>query len=409
MTTAIKKASSAAVYIWEGKDRLGKKKKGEMSATSVALAKAQLRKQGISPSKIRKKKKPLFSPGKKPIRSSDITVFTRQLATMMKAGVPLMQSFEIVAEGLDNPSMTELVLKIRDEVAGGTSFAESIKKHPKYFDPLFCSLIEAGEQSGALETMLDRVALYKEKSEAVKKKIKKAMTYPAAVVGVACIVTAILLIYVVPQFAATFSAFGAELPSITLFVMACSEFMQSYFLFIAVIIMAIVYSFSQARIRSKKFSDGVDRILLKMPIIGNVVYQSVMARFSRTLSTTFAAGVPLVEALDSVAGAAGNHVYYRALKNIKENVTSGSSLNSSIKETNLFPNLLIQMVAIGEESGALDEMLAKVAEHYEEEVDNAVDSLTSLMEPLIMSVLGCVVGTLLMAMYMPIFTMGSAM
>ncbi|ROR94767.1 type IV pilus assembly protein PilC [Sinobacterium caligoides] len=408
MATATRNAAKGATYTWEGKDRQGRKTSGEISAASIALAKAQLRNQGIKNGKVRKKTKPLFS-NKKPIKTSDITVFTRQLATMMKAGVPLMQSFEIVAEGLDNPTMAELVLEIRDDVAGGTSLAESLQKHPKYFDALFCSLIEAGEQSGALETMLDRVALYKEKSEAVKKKIKKAMTYPAAVVAVACIVTGILLIYVVPQFAETFGSFGAELPALTLFVLACSEFVQAYALLIVAAIVVAVVLFGQARQRSKPFADGLDRALLKAPIIGSVVYQSIMARFSRTLSTTFAAGVPLVDALDSVAGAAGNDVYYRAINKVKEEVTSGNTLNASIKATDLFPNLLIQMVAIGEESGALDEMLAKVANHYEEEVDNAVDSLTSLMEPLIMSVLGGVVGVLLLAMYMPIFTIGQVM
>jgi type IV pilus assembly protein PilC len=407
MATAAKSVKGAT-YTYEGKDSQGRKTTGEINTASVTLAKAQLRKRGINTTKIKKKTKPLFS-SKKSIKSSDITVFTRQLATMMKAGVPLMQSFEIVAEGLDNASMAELVLEIRDDVAGGTSLADSIRRHPKHFDDLFCSLIEAGEQSGSLETMLDRVALYKEKSEAVKKKIKKAMTYPLAVIAVAVVVTGILLVYVVPQFAATFEAFGAELPAITLFVVAASEFMQSYALIIVIAIALFVTAFGQARQRSKAFSDGVDRVALKMPLIGNIIYQSVMARFSRTLSTTFAAGVPLVESLDSVAGAAGNDVYYRAITKIRDDVTSGNSLNGSIKSTDLFPNLLIQMVAIGEESGALDEMLSKVADHYEQEVDDAVDALTSLMEPLIMAVLGVVVGVLLLAMYMPIFTMGSAM
>ncbi len=409
MATAIKKAPSSAIYTWEGRDRQGRKTNGEMAAASLSLAKALLRKQGIHPTKVRKKTKPLFSPSKKPITTGDITVFTRQLATMMKAGVPLMQSFDIVAEGLANPSMVELVLEIRDDVASGSSLAESIQKQPKYFDPLFCSLIEAGEQSGALETMLTQVAIYKEKSEAVKKKIKKAMSYPIAVVAVACIVTAILLIYVVPQFAATFADFGAELPALTLFVVACSDFMQDYALYIFVSIAAAIYAFKQALMRSKPFSNAFDALLLKTPIFGNVVYMSIMARFSRTLATTFAAGVPLVEALESVAGAAGNHVYYRAIHKIREDVTSGNSLNASIQSSGLFPNLLIQMVAIGEESGALDEMLSKVAEHYETAVDDAVDALTGMMEPIIMSVLGGVVGTLLLAMYMPIFTIGSAM
>ncbi|CAH0993179.1 Type II secretion system protein F [Sinobacterium norvegicum] len=406
MATAAK-AVKGSTYTYEGKDSQGRKTTGEINTASVALAKAQLRKKGINTTKIKKKAKPLFV-SKKPIKSSDITVFTRQLATMMKAGVPLMQSFEIVAEGLDNPSMAELVLEIRDDVAGGTSLADSIRRHPSHFDSLFCSLIEAGEQSGSLETMLDRVALYKEKSELVRKKIKKAMTYPMAVIAVAVIVTGILLIYVVPQFAATFNAFGAELPAITLFVVAASEFMQTWTLAMIIGVVLFVVAFNQARARSKPFSDGVDRVLLKAPLISNIIYQSVMARFSRTLSTTFAAGVPLVESLDSVAGAAGNDVYYRAINKIRDDVTSGNSLNGSIKATDLFPNLLIQMVAIGEESGALDDMLAKVADHYEAEVDDAVDNLTSLMEPLIMAVLGVVVGVLLLAMYMPIFTIGSA-
>ena len=394
-------------YIWEGKDRTGKVSKGEVQVPNQAIAKAQLRKQGIAITNVKRKPKPLFSERKKPIKPADIAIFTRQLATMMKAGVPLVQAFDIVAEGLDNPAMKELVYEIKNEVASGTGLANSLSRHPKYFDALFCSLINSGEQSGALESMLDRVATYKEKTEALKAKIKKAMTCPIAVICVAIIVTGILLVKVVPQFAQTFGSFGADLPSFTLFVVGLSEFAQAYWYIILGIMAVTVFTFKELMTRSKAFSDNIDRIMLKFPIVGPIINQAVVARFSRTLSTTFAAGVPLVDSLDSVAGAAGNAVYANAIKRIRDEVTAGLQLNQAIRNTDLFPSMLLQMVAIGEESGALDEMLEKVAIHYEAEVDNSVDSLTSLLEPLIMSVLGILVGGLMIAMYLPIFQLGS--
>ncbi len=394
-------------YVWEGKDRSGKTTKGELQVSNQAQAKAQLRKQGIVIKSVKRKPKPLFSERKKPIKPADIAIFTRQLATMMKAGVPLVQSFDIVAEGLENPTMKEMVYGIKNDVAAGGGLANSLAKYPQHFDDLFCSLVNSGEQSGALETMLDRVATYKEKTEALKAKIKKAMTYPIAVICVAIVVTGILLVKVVPQFAETFSSFGADLPAFTLFVVGLSEFAQANWWIIAGIMAAAFFAFREARQRSQKFSDNVDAAMLKAPIVGDILNQAVVARFARTLSTTFAAGVPLVDSLDSVAGAAGNAVYARAIKNIRDEVTGGLSLNLAIRNTNLFPTMLMQMVAIGEESGALDEMLEKVATHYEAEVDNSVDSLTSLLEPMIMSVLGILIGGLMIAMYLPIFQLGA--
>jgi len=404
---ATQAAAKQDTFIWQGTDRKGNKARGVMQGSNQATIKAQLRKQGINVKTVKKQAKPLFGERKKPITPGDIAVFARQQAVMMKAGVPLVQSFDIVADGLENPSMRELVINIKDDVAGGGSLADALRKHPRQFDDLFCSLVEAGEQSGALETMLDRVATYKEKTEALKAKIKKAVKYPIAVIVVAVVVTAILLIKVVPQFAETFSSFGSDLPAFTLFVLKISEFVQATWWMIAIGIGAATFVFKEMKQRSKPFRDALDRISLKVPVIGDILKQAVVARFARTLATTFAAGVPLVDALDSVAGAAGNDVYYRAIMQIREDVTSGSPLAASIRTTDVFPSMLIQMVQIGEESGALDEMLDKVATFFEEAVDNAVDGLTSLLEPLIMSVLGVLVGGLMIAMYLPIFMLGS--
>ncbi len=395
-------------YIWEGRDRNGNKTKGESQQPNQNMVKAQLRKQGIVVKSVKRKPKPLFGEKKKKITPMDIAVFTRQLATMMKAGVPLVQSFDIVAEGLENATMRTLIMSIKNDVAAGGGLANSLSKHPRHFDDLFCNLVNAGEQSGALETMLDRVATYKEKTEALKAKIKKALTYPTAVIVVAIVVTAILLIKVVPQFAETFGSFGADLPAFTKLVVNLSEWAQANWLIGLGIAIAAVVGFREAKLRSQKFSDWVDATLLKAPIIGDIIRQSVVARFGRTLSTTFAAGVPLVDSLDSVAGAAGNAVYRRAIIKIRDDVTAGLPLNQAIRNTELFPTMLIQMVAIGEESGALDEMLEKVAVHYEAEVDNSVDNLTALMEPMIMSVLGILIGGLMIAMYLPIFKLGAA-
>ncbi|MFT7129323.1 MAG: type IV pilus assembly protein PilC [Gammaproteobacteria bacterium] len=405
MATATAKTS---VYKWNGIDRQGKTTSGESQGVSQAMVKAQLRKQGITPKAVKKKAKPLFGGGGKAITPADISIFTRQLATMMKAGVPLVQSFDIVAEGLDNPSMGELVHQIKNEVASGSGFANAISKHPKYFDELFCNLVASGEQSGTLETMLQRIATYKEKSEALKAKIKKALTYPIAVLVVATIVTGILLVKVIPTFADTFQSFGSELPAFTLMVLGLSEFVQEWWLIMLAAIVASIFLFKEARTRSAAVALAVDKFMLKAPIIGNIIYQSIIARFARTLATTFSAGVPLVDALDAVSGTAGNIIYARAIKKIRDDVTTGQQLFTSIRATNLFPSMLLQMVAIGEQSGALDDMLEKVANHYEDAVDNAVDNLTALLEPIIMSFLGVVVGGLMVAMYLPIFMMGAA-
>lgn len=400
------KPAKTNMYKWEGKNRQGAVMSGQMAGQDAALIKAQLRKQGINPTKVRKKGVELFSAGKK-IKPMDIAIFTRQMATMMKAGVPLLQSFDIIAEGVDNPNMRKLVDTLKQDVAAGNSFATSLRKHPVYFDDLYCNLVESGEQSGALESLLDRVATYKEKTEALKAKIKKAMNYPLAVVAVAVIVTAILLIKVVPQFQEVFASFGAELPAFTLFVIGISEFVQSDGWLIVVFFVALAFIFKHVHRTSEKFRDSIDRALLKAPVVGNILYNSAVARFGRTLATTFAAGVPLVDALDSVAGATGNVVFKNAVMKIKSDVTSGMQLNFSMRATGVFPSMALQMTAIGEESGALDEMLDKVATHYEAEVDNAVDGLTALMEPLIMSVLGVLVGGLIIAMYLPIFQLGA--
>ncbi len=403
---AAAKAAKTSIFVWEGKDRKGAVVKGELNGQNPALVKAQLRKQGINPTKVRKKGISLFSAGKK-IKPMDIALFARQMATMMKAGVPLLQSFDIIADGLENPNMRKLVDEVKQHVAAGNSFAAALRTKPQYFDDLFCNLVDAGEQSGALETLLDRVATYKEKTEALKAKIKKAMNYPLAVIAVAVIVSCILLIKVVPQFKEVFSSFGAELPAFTLFVISLSEGLQEWWFIFLIALVGTGYAFMQAKQRSEKFRDGLDRTILKTPIVGNIVYKSSVARYARTLSTTFAAGVPLVEALDSVAGATGNVVFRNAVNKVKQDVTSGMQLNFSMRSTNVFPAMAVQMTAIGEESGALDTMLDKVASYYEAEVDNAVDGLTSLMEPLIMSVLGVLVGGLIIAMYLPIFQLGN--
>jgi len=401
-------ATGNDTFSWSGIDKNGRNSKGEISAASSAMAKAQLRRQGIKPKSVRKKSKPLFGSGQgKAIKPSDIAIFTRQLATMMKAGVPLVQSFEIVADGLDKPRMRQMVNEIKNDVASGTGLAPSLAKHPRHFDELFCSLVGSGEESGTLEVMLDRVATYKEKTEALKAKIRKAMTYPVAVIAVGLVVTLILLIKVIPVFAETFQNFGSDLPAFTQMVLNMSEFVQEYWFICLLAMVAIAFAFREAKFRSEKFSQWLDKLALKLPVVGGIVHDAVIARFSRTLSTTFAAGVPLVDALESTAGAAGNSVYARAIRQIKDDVTTGSTLYNSIKATGLFPNMLLQMVSIGEESGALDDMLGKVADHYEAAVDDAVDNLSSLIEPLIMSVLGILVGGLMIAMYLPIFMLGS--
>ena len=405
---AVKKAQSMPNFVYEGVDRKGNKVKGEMPARNIQLAKVTLRKQGLTIRSIREKRKNILEGVfKKKISTLDITIFTRQLATMMKAGVPLVQSFEIVAEGLDNPAMRDVVLGIKAEVEGGNTFAGALRKYPQHFDQLFCSLVESGEQSGSLETMLDRVAIYKEKSEVLKQKIKKAMKYPIMVIIVAIVVTIILMVKVVPVFSDMFSSFGADLPAFTQLVVAMSDWVQKFWFILIIGIALTIIGFIEAKKRSPKFAAALDRLALRLPIFGDLVYKAIIARYSRTLSTTFAAGVPLIDALQSTAGATNNVVYEEAVMRIRDDVASGQQLQFAMRATNLFPSMAVQMVAIGEESGALDAMLDKVATHYESEVDNAVDGLTSMMEPLIMAILGILVGGLVVAMYLPIFQMGS--
>jgi type IV pilus assembly protein PilC len=400
------KAEKLQAFVWEGKDRKGNKSKGEVSGTNLALVKAQLRKQGIMPDKVKKKPKPLFG-GSKKISPFDIAMLTRQMATMMKAGVPLVQSFDIVADGLENKGLQELVMNVRNDISSGTSFAASLRKHPKHFDDLYCNLVDSGEKAGALEQMLDRIALYLEKTELLKKKVKKAMTYPIAVVVVAIIVTAILLVKVVPQFESLFQGFGAELPVFTQMVVGLSEWMQAWWFVVLLGIVGTIFLFREAVRKSRTFSDLVDKWALKIPVAGEILDKSAVAKFGRVLSTTFAAGVPLVDALDSVAGATGNAVYRDAILRIKDDVSSGTQLQASMRQQNIFPVMAVQLTAIGEESGNLDEMLEKVAVHYEGVVDDMVDNLTALMEPMIMAVLGVLVGGLIIAMYLPIFQMGN--
>ncbi|TXJ09305.1 MAG: type II secretion system F family protein [Acinetobacter sp.] len=406
---ATKKAQLMPTFSYEGVDRKGLKVKGELPSKNMALAKVTLRKQGIIVRKIAQKREIEFLNKlmKKKVTTLDITIFTRQLATMMKAGVPLVQGFEIVAEGLENPAMREVVLGIKSEIEGGNTFAGGLRKYPQYFDNLFCSLVESGEQSGALETMLDRVAIYKEKSELLKQKVKKAMKYPITVIIVALIVTVILLVKVVPVFQDVFSSFGADLPAFTKMVVNMSEWMQKYWFFLILFVGGLVFGLLELKQRSKPFRDLLDKAALKAPIFGDLVYKSIIARYSRTLATTFAAGVPLIDALESTAGATNNVIYEQAVMGIREDVATGQQLQFAMRQTQKFPSMAIQMVAIGEESGALDAMLDKVATHYENEVDNAVDGLTSMMEPLIMAVLGILIGGLVIAMYLPIFQMGS--
>ncbi|MFW2374072.1 MAG: type II secretion system F family protein [Gammaproteobacteria bacterium] len=402
-----KKMAAKSLFLYEGKNRDGKPVKGEVTGANMNLVKAELRRQGITPKKVKKKAQPLFGSSAKKIIPADIAIFSRQLATMMKAGVPLVQSFEITGEGHSNPSMRELIFAIKADVEAGGTFASALQKHPLYFDDLFCNLVEAGEQSGALETLLEKIATYKEKTEQLKAKIKKAMVYPMSVLVVAFVVSAILLMFVVPVFAEMFQSFGGELPAFTQFVVGLSDaFIDAWHLIFGGIVAAVI-GFTKLKQKSPKFREMLDKLAFKIPAVGELTMKSAVARFSRTLATMFAAGVPLVEAMDSVAGASGNVVYYKALMKVRDDISSGTQLQTSLRQfPDLFPNLVIQMVAIGEESGALDTMLSKVADYYEEQVDDAVDALTSMMEPLIMVFLAIVIGGLVIAMYLPIFQMG---
>ena len=401
------RTAKISTFAWEGIDKRGARVKGEGQASNVTSMKAELRRQGIAAKTVRKKTQLFGSGGGKKIVTEDIAVFSRQLATMLDAGVPLVQAFEIVGRGHEKKKMQDLILAVKADVEGGTSLSEALGKHPRYFDELFCNLVQAGESAGVLDTLLDKIATYKEKTESIKKKIKKALFYPTAVIIVAFIVTAILLIFVVPQFQSLFQGFGADLPAFTLFVIHLSDFFQQYWYLIFGGLIALGIAFVEGKKRSVAFAHFLDRLALKIPVIGNILNKAAIARYARTLSTMFAAGVPLVEALDSVAGATGNFVYSSAVREMREQVASGQQLQASMKMANLFPNMVVQMVAIGEESGSLDSMLGKVADFYEEEVDAAIDGLSSLLEPLIMAVLGVLVGGLVIAMYLPIFKLGS--
>jgi type IV pilus assembly protein PilC len=392
-------------FTWEGTDKAGKKVRGKTVASSEAAVRTELRRQGVLPTRVRKQSQLFRKQGR--VTAADIAIFSRQMATMMTAGIPLVQSFDIIGAGHENPAMQKLILSIKADVEGGTALAEALGKHPLHFDNLFVNLVSAGEQSGALETLLDKVATYKEKTEAIKKKIKKALFYPAAVVVVAIVVTAILLVFVIPEFESLFQGFGADLPAFTRMVIDVSEFVRDTGWLLLIGTVLSVIGFLQAKKRYRSVQHFVDRAILRVPIIGPIMRKSAVARYARTLSTTFSAGVPLVEALESVAGATGNIVYETAVLKMRDEVATGQRLQRAMENTQLFPNMVNQMIAVGEESGSLDDMSAKVADFYEEEVDNAVDSMSSLLEPLIMAILGVLVGGLVIAMYLPIFKMGS--
>jgi type IV pilus assembly protein PilC len=391
-------------FTWEGKDKTGKSVKGEMRAQGEAVVNATLRRQGVLVSKIKKQR--MGSGGS--VSTKDITLFTRQLATMMKAGVPLLQSFDIVGKGHSNPAVARLLMSIKTEVETGSSLTNAFKKYPLYFDALFCNLVGAGEQAGILESLLDRLATYKEKTEAIKSKIKAALFYPVAIIVVAFIITAVIMIFVIPAFKQVFTSFGADLPTPTLIVMGISDFFVKFWYLIIGGAVGGIYFFLESWKRSLAVQIFMDKLMLKAPVFGHLVRISTIARWTRTLSTMFAAGVPLVEALDSVGGASGNYVYAAATKIIQQEVSTGTALTTAMQNSNLFPNMVIQMVSIGEESGALDGMLSKVADFFEQEVDDAVESLSSLMEPVIMVVLGGLIGGMVVAMYLPIFKLGQA-
>jgi len=404
-TTAIRSIKRDSAFQWEGMDKRGQRIKGRSLAANEQALKSDLRRQGVVATRIRKQSQSFKSGGR--VKAEDIAIFSRQLATMLGAGIPLVQAFEIIGSGHDKPAMQRLVLDIKADVEGGTSLHESLAKHPLYFDDLFVNLVEAGEQSGALESLLDKVATYKEKSEAVKKKVKKALFYPAAVLVVAVIVSIILLIFVIPQFESLFKGFGADLPAFTQMVVNLSKFVQADGIFIAIVVGAAGWTFMYFKKRSRKMREFLDRVSLKLPIIGPILNKAAIARYARTLSTMFAAGVPLVEALESVAGACGNIVYENGVMKMRDEVATGQRLQRAMENTGLFPNMVVQMIAVGEESGSLDTMSGKVATFYEEDVDAAVDSMSSLLEPLIMAILGVLVGGMVIAMYLPIFKLGS--
>jgi len=403
-TASVKAIKRDIPFAWEGRDKRGARIKGKSLAPDEQTLRAELRRQGVAPSRIRKQRQGTRG-GK--VNAGDIAVFSRQLATMLAAGIPLVQAFEIVGNGNDKPAMQKLILDIKADVEGGTSLHEALGKHPLYFDDLYVNLVEAGEQAGALESLLDKVATYKEKTEALKKKVKKALFYPAAVMAVAVIVTIVLLVFVIPQFEALYKGFGANLPAFTQFVIGVSNAVQHQGIYMAAVVGGLFWTFFYFKKRSRALRELLDRLVLKLPVIGPILNKAAIARYARTLSTMFAAGVPLVEALDSVAGATGNIVYETAVLRMRDEVSTGQRLQRAMEATGLFPNMVNQMIAVGEESGSLDEMSGKVATFYEAEVDNAVDAMSSLLEPLIMLILGVLVGGLVIAMYLPIFKLAS--
>jgi len=404
-TATVKTIKRDTPFSWEGRDKKGNRVKGKSLAPDEQALRADLRRQGIAASRIRKQSAGLSTGGS--VKPEDIAVFSRQLATMLAAGIPLVQGLEIVGNGHEKPAVQKLILSVKADIEGGTSLHEALARHPLYFDNLYTNLVEAGEQAGALESLLDKIATYKEKSEALKKKVKKALFYPAAVLVVAVVVTIILLIFVIPQFESLFKGFGADLPAFTQMVIDLSRFVQSKGIYLAVVVGAAIYAFIYFKKRSKALREVLDRLSLKVPIIGPILNKAAIARYARTLSTMFAAGVPLVEALESVAGATGNIVYEHAVLKMRDEVSTGQRLQRAMENTMLFPNMVVQMIAVGEESGSLDTMSGKVATFYEAEVDNAVDAMSSLLEPLIMGILGVLVGSLVIAMYLPIFKLGS--
>ena len=405
-TPVARRQNPLQMFVWEGVDKRGTTMKGEQPAKNANMLRAELRQQGINPKVVKVKPKPLFTSSKR-ITQLDIAIFSRQIATMMKSGVPIVTALEIISGGQKNPKMKELVNTIRADLEGGSSMYEALSKHPVQFDELYRNLVRAGESAGVLETVLDTIASYKENIESLKGKIKKALYYPATVVAVAMLVSAVLLVFVVPQFETTFASFGAELPAFTLMILAASDFMISYWWLVLLVIVGTGVAFVMAKNRSIKFAQLIDRTMLKLPIVGQILHNSAIARFARTLAVTFQAGVPLVEALDTVAGATGNVVYEQAVRRIRDDVSVGYQVNLAMKQVNLFPHMVVQMVAIGEEAGALDTMLFKVAEFYEQEVNNAVDALSSLLEPLIMIILGVIVGGMVVGMYLPIFKLAA--
>jgi type IV pilus assembly protein PilC len=407
--TAPRNPNPLQPFIWKGTDKRGQKMQGEMLAKNANLLKAELRKQGITPTVVRSKPKPLFGKAGKSITAKDITIFSRQIATMMQSGVPMVTAFEIIAGGQNNPRMKAMLDDIKGSIEGGSTLAEALGRHPAQFDELYRNLVKAGESAGVLDTVLDTVATYKENTETLKGKIKKALFYPAVVIAVAVLVSAILLIFVVPQFQNVFQSFGADLPAFTLMLIAASDFMVAWWWLVLAAVIGSIYGLIQFKKRSTRFAHFLDRIILRVPVIGEIMKNSAMARFARTTATTFKAGVPLVEALDTVAGATGNVVYGDAVKRVRDDVSVGYQLNVAMRQTGVFPHMVLQMTAIGEEAGALDTMLFKVAEFYEQEVNNAVDALSSLIEPFVMLIIGVVVGGMVVGMYLPIFKLAAAM